>query len=139
MFLVAGLPATFLLRLASFGGCGRACGCCVLGGSEEFCGVLPFACRSNASILRFQFRVVRQQRANDRLGFRRLASNDFFSDSRRHATVVAECRRPCPDQFIENRAPGCERLPLRFAKMARFTELRKERLGLSRNLRPFIN
>jgi hypothetical protein len=31
----------------------RACGCWVLGGSEEFCGVCPFACRSNASILAF--------------------------------------------------------------------------------------
>ena len=60
---------------------------------------------------RFQFRVVRQQRTNDGLGFRRLASNDFFTDSRRHATVVAECRPPCPGQFIENRVPGCERLP----------------------------
>jgi hypothetical protein len=29
--------------------CGRACGCCVLGGSEEFRGVLPLACRSNSS------------------------------------------------------------------------------------------
>jgi len=33
-----------------FGGCGRLCGCWLLGGSEEFWGVLPFACRSSSSI-----------------------------------------------------------------------------------------
>jgi DNA helicase HerA-like ATPase len=59
---------------------------------------------------RLQFHVVCQKRANDRLGFRRLTSNDLFSDSRRHATVVAKRRPPCPDQFMENRVPGRERL-----------------------------
>jgi len=32
-----------------FGGFGRLCGCWLLGGNEEFCGVFPFACSSNSS------------------------------------------------------------------------------------------
>jgi len=51
-----------------------------------------------------------QQQADDGLGFRRLASDDFFRNSQRHATVVAEHRPPCPDHFSKKTPPGCERL-----------------------------
>jgi len=51
-----------------------------------------------------------QQQADDGLGFRRLASDDFFRNSQRHATVVAEHSPPCPDHFSKKTPPGCERL-----------------------------
>ena len=88
VFLVAGLPAAFLFDLG-FRGAGLACGCCVLGGSEEFCGVLPFTCRSSSSTRASNSRDPRQQQANDGLGFRRLAGNDFFRDYRFHAHCCA--------------------------------------------------
>ena len=84
-----GCPPRFFFDLR-FGGCGLACGCCVLGGREEFCGVLPFTCRSNVLDPRFQLGNLRQQQADDGLGFRRLAGDDFFGDFQRHALSVAE-------------------------------------------------
>jgi hypothetical protein len=48
VFRMPRLPAAFLLRFAPLSG-GLACGCCVLGGSEEFSGVLPCPCRSSSS------------------------------------------------------------------------------------------
>ena len=110
VFLVAGLPAAFLLRFA-FRRLRPGVRMLRAGRQRGVLRRLAFRLPFQRLDPRLQFRVVRQQRANDRLGFGRLASNDFFSDSRRHATVVAECRPPCPDQFIENRVPGCERLP----------------------------
>ena len=77
----------------------------MLGGSEEFCGVLPFACRSNSSIRAFNSAISASSSANDRLGFRRLASNDFFRDSKRHATVVAEIA-PSSRSIRQKNAPG---------------------------------
>ena len=79
VFLMAGLPATFLLGFSfrrlrpgmRMLRAGRQRG--VLR-RPSFC--LPFQ-RLDPH---FQFRVVRQQRANDGLGFGRLASNDFFSN-----------------------------------------------------------
>jgi hypothetical protein len=39
---------------------------------------------------RFQLGNLHRQQADDRLSFRRLAGNDFFRNSKRHATGVAE-------------------------------------------------
>src|SRR3990172_1843925 len=110
VLFVAGLPATLLLRLA-FG--------------RLRPGVRMLRARRQRRVLRRltlplpfqlldprpQLDNLRQQRPNNRLGFRRLAGNDFFRDYQRHAIVVTEHRPPCPDQFTEKMSPGRERLP----------------------------
>ena len=57
-----------------------------------------------------QLGIFHQQHTDDGLGFRRLASDAFFRDYQRHATVVAHKRRSSPDQFAKNTTPGRERL-----------------------------
>ena len=104
VFLVAGLPAAFFLRLA-FRRLRPGVGMLRAGRQRGVLRRLAFRLPFQRLDPCFQFRNVRQQRANDRLGLGRLASNDFFSDSRRHTTVVAECRPPCPGQFVENCVP----------------------------------
>ena len=66
----------------------RSCvGMLVLGGSEELLGV--FWPRLSCWI-RFQLGNLCQQQPDDSLGFRWLAGNDFFRDSKRHAPCVAK-------------------------------------------------
>jgi hypothetical protein len=79
MFLVARLPTAFLLRLATLRLRPRV-GMLRTGRQRGVLRRLAFHQPLQRLDPRLQFRVVRQQRANDRLGFGRLTSNDFFSD-----------------------------------------------------------
>ena len=87
VFLVAGLPAAFLLRLSP--GRLRPCVGMLRAGRQR--GVL--GCLLAAFKLldpRFQLGNLCQQQPDDSLGFRWLAGNDFFRDSKRHAPCVAK-------------------------------------------------
>jgi hypothetical protein len=109
VFLVAGLPATFLLRLA-FRRLWPGVWMLRTGRQRRILRRLAFHLPFPLPNPRFQLGNLRQQHPDDGLGLRRLAGDDFFRDSQQHATVVAERRPPCPDQFVKQTPPGRERL-----------------------------
>ena len=92
VFLMAGLPATFLLRF-SFRRLRPGVRMLRAGRQRGVLRRLAFRLPFQLLDPRFQFRDFRQQRANDRLGFGRLASNDFFGNIQRHGPL---CRRNGP-------------------------------------------
>ena len=93
-----------------FGGCGRACGCCVLGGREEFCGFQSHSV--------FEFPDPVQQRLHEGSHRRSHLGIEFRWNCERlwlggrHGACRLTILRSCPDQFAEKQTPGCERLPL---------------------------
>jgi len=91
VFLVAGLAATLLLRLVFR----RLRPSVWMLRARRQRGVLrrlAFHLPLEFLDLRLQLGNLRQQQADDGLGFRRLASDAFFRDSKRHAS----CCRPTP-------------------------------------------
>ena len=127
----------------AFGGCGRLCGCCVLGGSEEFWGVLPFTCRSNSSIRASSFAI--RSRSNPTkprtAGVISASSSDgivmdsIFKDDMVY--VVLENGVHVQINLPKKRPPGCERLRGDIATMR--TDSKRISLGSSMHQRSPIS
>ena len=116
VLLVAGLPATFLLRLAS-GRLRPGVGMLRTGRQRGVLRRLAFDLPlqlldpsfqlGNLSLLRFN---PRQQQADDGLGFRRLPRDHFFRDYRFHAHCCATQPAFESRSICQEKPPGCERL-----------------------------
>ena len=120
VFLVTGLPATFLLRLAfpRLRACVRMLGA---GGQRGILRRLSSAFQLLGP--RLQPGNFRQQQANDGLGFRRLACDNLFRDFQRHAHCCAT-QPAVESRSIPQKTPtGRERLPLGCYTAGRLTPL----------------
>ncbi len=109
VLLVAGLPTALLLRFPFPRG-GPGVRMLRAGRRRRVLRRLAFHLPSQLLKLRFQFRQSSQQRANHRLGFRRLTGDAFFREMQRHAIYVAEKAYVSRPVFSKQRVPACERL-----------------------------